>query len=438
MPCTCTWRNWRQWIRPLAVVIYLVSIVVAVPLCVWELQKLEVGIHTKAWFIAGIFLLLTIPISLWVILQHLVHYTQPELQKPIIRILWMVPIYSLDSWIALKYPSIAIYVDTCRECYEAYVIYNFMGFLTNYLTNRYPNLVLILEAKDQQKHFPPLCCCPPWAMGEVLLFRCKLGVLQYTVVRPFTTIVALICELLGIYDEGNFSFSNAWTYLVIINNMSQLFAMYCLLLFYKVLKEELSPIQPVGKFLCVKLVVFVSFWQAVVIALLVKVGVISEKHTWEWQTVEAVATGLQDFIICIEMFLAAIAHHYTFSYKPYVQEAEEGSCFDSFLAMWDVSDIRDDISEQVRHVGRTVRGHPRKKLFPEDQDQNEHTSLLSSSSQDAISITSSMPPSPMGHYQGFGHTVTPQTTPTTSKISDEILSDTIGEKKEPSDKSVDS
>uniref|UniRef100_A0A8C0LU12 Transmembrane protein 184C n=1 Tax=Canis lupus dingo TaxID=286419 RepID=A0A8C0LU12_CANLU len=222
MPCTCTWRNWRQWIRPLAVVIYLVSIVVAVPLCVWELQKLEVGIHTKAWFIAGIFLLLTIPISLWVILQHLVHYTQPELQKPIIRILWMVPIYSLDSWIALKYPSIAIYVDTCRECYEAYVIYNFMGFLTNYLTNRYPNLVLILEAKDQQKHFPPLCCCPPWTMGEVLLFRCKLGVLQYTVVRPFTTIVALICELLGIYDEGNFSFSNAWTYLVIINNMSQL------------------------------------------------------------------------------------------------------------------------------------------------------------------------------------------------------------------------
>ncbi|XP_064123624.1 transmembrane protein 184C isoform X2 [Loxodonta africana] len=451
MPCTCTWRNWRQWIRPLAVVIYLVSIVVAVPLCVWELQKLEpilpepgvfplgpkqffytfwlkqewkswrivmpkvatkallksphlktisvlerspgdavvkhlaanlksqqfkpvreknwpsapVGIHTKAWFIAGIFLLLTIPISLWVILQHLVHYTQPELQKPIIRILWMVPIYSLDSWIALKYPSIAIYVDTCRECYEAYVIYNFMGFLTNYLTTRYPNLVLILEAKDQQKHFPPLCCCPPWPMGEVLLFRCKLGVLQYTVVRPFTTIVALICELLGIYDEGNFSFSNAWTYLVIINNMSQL-----------------------------------------------------------------------DFIICIEMFLAAIAHHYTFSYKPYVQEAEEGSCFDSFLAMWDVSDIRDDISEQVRHVGRTVMGHPRKKFFPEDQDQNEHTSLLSSSSQDAISVASSMPSSPMGHYQGFGHTVTPQTTPTAAKIPDEMFNDTTGEKKELSDKFV--
>lgn len=61
---------------------------------------------------------------------------------------------------------------------------------------------------------------------------------------------------------------------------------------------------------------------------------------------------LQDFVICVEMFLAAIAHHFSFTYKPYIQEAEEGSCFDSFMAMWDISDVRADISEQVRNVGR--------------------------------------------------------------------------------------
>ncbi|GCC21516.1 hypothetical protein chiPu_0019988 [Chiloscyllium punctatum] len=377
MPCTC--GNWRRWIRPLVVFLYLVGVVVAVPLCVWELRKSEVGTHNKAWFTAGIFVFMTIPISLWGILQHLVHYTQPELQKPIIRILWMVPIYSLDSWIALKYPHIAIYVDTCRECYEAYVIYNFMIFLLSYLTYQHPNLVILLEAKDQQKHLPPLCCCPSWHMGE-------------------------ICELVGVYDEGNFSFKNAWTYLVIINNLSQIFAMYCLVLFYKVLRNELNPIQPVGKFLCVKLVVFVSFWQAALIALLVKVGIISEKHTWDWESVEAVATGLQDFVICIEMFFAAIGHHYSFSYKPYVQEAEEGSCLDSFFAMWDISDIRADISEQVRNVGRTVLGRPRKTNVGVEEEHNEHTSLLSSASQDLNSDTPSLPPSPLGHYQGFGQT----------------------------------
>lgn len=39
--------------------------------------------------------------------------------------------------------------------------------------------------------------------------------------------------------------------------------------------------------------------QAVLIAFLVKVGVISDKHTWDWDSVEAVATGLQVIqIIC--------------------------------------------------------------------------------------------------------------------------------------------
>lgn len=33
--------------------------------------------------------------------------------------------------------------------------------------------------------------------------------------------------------------------------------------------------------------------QAVLIAFLVKVGVISHKRTWEWESAEAVATGLQ-------------------------------------------------------------------------------------------------------------------------------------------------
>lgn len=44
------------------------------------------------------------------------------------------------------------------------------------------------------------------------------------------------------------------------SSVSLQFAMYCLVLLYQALKEELTPIRPVGKFLCVKLVVFVSFW----------------------------------------------------------------------------------------------------------------------------------------------------------------------------------
>lgn len=40
-----------------------------------------------------------------------------------------------------------------------------------------------------------------------------------------------------------------------------------------------------------------------------------------------------------------------FRFLSFWQEAEEGTCFDSFLAMWDFSDIRADVTEQVRHAG---------------------------------------------------------------------------------------
>ncbi|XP_075832617.1 transmembrane protein 184C [Microtus pennsylvanicus] len=395
MKKTCNGNNWRPWIRCLLVLIYVILILVSVFLFVWNAQKLKVGINTDPSFIAGVFMILTISVSFWGIVHHVIHHTKPELQKPIIRILWMVPIYSLSTWSALKYPHCAIYVDSLRECYEAYAIYNFMLFLNKYVATQIPNLVLHLEAKDQQKLLCPLCCCPPWAMGEILLFRCKLGVLQYSVVRLITTVTALTCEIVGVYGEGTFSFHNPWTYLFIVNNLSEYFALYCLLLFHQVLKEELSPIQPVRKFLCIKLVVWLSFWQEVIIFGLAKAGVFSHNLRWGWQSPEAAAIGLQDFIICIETLITALAHHYFFTYKPYVKEGEKGTCIHSFLAIWDVSDIKSDISDQMRRVGRTVWGYPKQKCFPEDTEHTEYTSLLSTTPSDASS-SGSRSSSPLG------------------------------------------
>jgi Organic solute transporter Ostalpha len=58
----------------------------------------------------------------------------------------MLYIYCIQ-WFAMKFPDAAIYLDTARECYEAYVIYE-------------------LEQKIQITHLPPVCCLPPWRMGR--------------------------------------------------------------------------------------------------------------------------------------------------------------------------------------------------------------------------------------------------------------------------------
>ena len=84
--------------------------------------------------------------------------------------------------------------------------------------------------------------------------------------------------------------------------------MYCLILLYHAMHDELRPFHPLGKFICVKAVVFFSFWQSVALAVIVKLGFISANANWSSYTVESVSAGIQDFLMCVEMLFAAIAH----------------------------------------------------------------------------------------------------------------------------------
>uniref|UniRef100_UPI00358F5748 transmembrane protein 184C isoform X2 n=1 Tax=Myxine glutinosa TaxID=7769 RepID=UPI00358F5748 len=417
--------SWRHWLGPIVSAIYLICLLVVLPLGVLDLIHKQAQVVT--WFIAMIFMFLTLPISLWDIIHHIVNYTQPHLQRHIIRILWMVPIYSLDSWLALRFPSVSIYINTCRECYEAFVIYSFMAYLLSYLGEKFPHLESTLESRPTPRHLPPFCCCPPWMMGRVLLSRCKLGVLQYTLVRLVTTAIALVCESYNVYDEGNFAFNNAWSYIVVINNASQIIAMYCLILFYRTLREELAPLHPIGKFLCVKMVVFVSFWQAAFIAMLVKLHVISDKNTWGWSSVGAVAKGLQDFIICGEMAIAAVAHHLSFPYGPFLRqpgEVTEGcpdehatqneqSYLFSFLAMFDVRDVRVDMMEQARSLRQTIFNRRPNNLVPAPSPEEVEKAALLGGSR-----IGSEPSSPTASEGGHYHSLCQ--TPTTPEPNDQV------------------
>ncbi|XP_060530304.1 transmembrane protein 184C [Cylas formicarius] len=351
--------KWRLWILPFFIFLYGIAALVFVPL--FLAKSLEDGFnrHDEEIWIAGAFVLVAIPISLYEIIQHVIHYTQPKLQKHIIRVLWMVPIYALNAWLGLIYPKESVYVDSLRECYEAYVIYNFMKYLLNYL-NMESDLGRNLAMKPQVKHFFPLCCLPDWEMGWELVHICKHGILQYTIIRPLTTAISFLCKILGLYGEGEFRGNVAFPYLIAINNLSQFIAMYCLVMFYKANQEELKPMKPLAKFLCIKAVVFFSFFQGVAIAILVYVGVITSSDSSSDGL--SLSARLQDFLICIEMCLAAIAHHYSFSYKPYTRLGSDYTreWYMAFLAMWDISDVHRDIQEHLGilsgSISRRIRG----------------------------------------------------------------------------------
>ena len=57
----------------------------------------------QAWFVAAIFVLLAIPVTIYEVAMHLEYFSRPALQIHVIRILWMVPIYAMDAWLALRF-----------------------------------------------------------------------------------------------------------------------------------------------------------------------------------------------------------------------------------------------------------------------------------------------------------------------------------------------
>lgn len=124
--------SFKRLIAILCCILYGCIIVIALPILIYELNR-HYSSRVEAWFVGGIFVLATLPFSMYGIVQHALNYSKPHLQKYIIRVLFMVPIYALNSWIVLKFPKTSIYLDTVRECYEAFVIYNFMMYLIHFL-----------------------------------------------------------------------------------------------------------------------------------------------------------------------------------------------------------------------------------------------------------------------------------------------------------------
>lgn len=85
--------------------------------------------------------------------------------------------------------------------------------------------------------------------------NCKYGVLQYVVVKIFASLATATLEPIGLFNEGEFSLTKAYIYVSFMINLSQMWALYCLVKFYHATHDDLaSPVnwKPLGKFMCIK------------------------------------------------------------------------------------------------------------------------------------------------------------------------------------------
>lgn len=105
------------------------------------------------------------------------------------------------------------------------------------------------------------------------------------------------------------------------------------------------------KFLCVKGILFFSFWQAIGISLLVAAGAI--KRLGPYTDSEHISLGLTDCLICIEMPFFAWAHLYAFSFKDFVDPSRSYVArMPMYYAFRDAFGMRDVVADSKA----TLRG----------------------------------------------------------------------------------
>ncbi|KAK6944722.1 Organic solute transporter subunit alpha/Transmembrane protein 184 [Dillenia turbinata] len=336
-----------------------------------DYEELYREMHEAAVPIAGCFAMLALVFSMLLIFQHLTSYTNPREQKLIIAVLFMVPVYATESvrfqvssgfsmfvwlflwplcildmnvfqFISLWNPRLSNACDILRNCYEAFTLYSFGSYLVACLGGE-RRVIELLEHESKKKIREPLLeredekpdsrqrsfgnfFTQPYVLGKDLFSIIKFGLVQYMILKTFCAFLALFLELFGIYGDGEFKWyygscamrvpahgtvvvSCSYPYMAVVLNFSQMWALFYLVQFYNATHERLKSMKPLAKFISFKAIVFATWWQGVGIALLCAFGVLPSEGK--------IRTGLQDFLICIEMAIAAIAHVFIFSAKPY-------------------------------------------------------------------------------------------------------------------------
>ncbi|XP_051686528.2 transmembrane protein 184A isoform X4 [Oryctolagus cuniculus] len=275
--------------------------------------------------ISGVFVWTALLLTCHQIFLHLRSYTVPLEQRYIIRLLLIVPVYAFDSWLSLLllggYPYY-VYFDSVRDCYEAFVIYSFLSLCFQYLGGESAIMAEIRGKPIRSSCLYGTCCLRDWSYSIGFLRFCKQATLQFCIIKPIMALTTIVLQAFGRYHDGDFNVRSGYLYVTLVYNASVSLALYALFLFYFATRELLQPFEPVLKFVTIKAVIFLSFWQGVLLALLERCGAFPEAQTVDGSTVGAgtLAAGYQNFLLCIEMLFAAVALRHAFTCQVYAEK----------------------------------------------------------------------------------------------------------------------
>ncbi|KAJ1305898.1 hypothetical protein OPQ81_010618 [Rhizoctonia solani] len=317
------------------------------------------------YIIAGLFTFISVIVSAWLVQKHLRWYSCKPQQQYIVRLLFMVPIYAIITLASYVFPVHAISLRLIRDVYESVVLASFFSLLLEYLPGpRHPGPSVHIDKgepldsenvddtnsigfetmdrpltkaeratvvykvfyrvpmyRDSRTPHTPLKWIFPLCLvrarpkdGLSYLHWMRWGVLQYCIVRPGTTLAAVVLQQLNLYCESSWNWRWGQVYVVTIVSVSVTVAMYCLIQLYTTISQELRSYRPLLKLFAVIAVIFLTFWQSTLLSGLGSLGIIKDT---EYLTAQDITVGFSALLQTFEMMCFAFLHVKAFSYVPY-------------------------------------------------------------------------------------------------------------------------
>ncbi|CAL1711248.1 unnamed protein product [Somion occarium] len=325
--------------------------------------------HHVGWIITGCFTTIATVASFWLINKHLQWYTNKREQRYIVRILFMVPIYAMISFASYLFWNHSTPLLLLRDCYESTVLTSFFYLLLTYLSPdpaeqkeifRKEGLSRENDREARRKGQKPRKWVLPlgfvrWKPQDGLYFLqlMKWGVLQYCVIRPTTTLAAVILDYSGLYCEDSWSPGWGHIYITVIVSISVTIAMYCLVQLYVPVSGYLKPQKPILKLFAIKAVVFLTFWQATGLSFLTMLGVVKDTT---YMTADNINIGLGAILETLEMTIFAFLHIRAFTYKPYRTPPDRTSRWRSLMHAMNFKETLRELWVGTIYLARRARG----------------------------------------------------------------------------------
>lgn len=193
----------------------------------------------------------------------------------------------------------------------------------------------------------------PWPLTHLLakvdisdphtFLSIKRGILQYAWLKPVLGLATIIMKSTDTYQEGYIGLTSGYLWSGIVYNLSVTISLYSLAMFWVCMSIDLQPFRPVPKFLCIKLIIFASYWQGFFLSILQWLGAIP--NDFPGYTPDNLAAAIQDALICCEMPLFAVSHWYAFSWHDYADVTISAARMPVKYALRDAFGIRDLIED---------------------------------------------------------------------------------------------